>query len=325
MIFWSLGACQSTTQLSTAPLPVALLNESYSTVLQVDGGTNGLFDLSGGALPAGVVLSSDGEITGIPTQTGLFTFRVTYFYSYYYNDYNDSYDDYYYYDDSYYDDYYEYSDDDYYYDNSYDDSSYDDYYDYDSDYDDYSNDESYYATRYYNTSKILTLFVTENSTNPNCPGVNSSLGGMYVCGGNLTSTTLSADTALELDVNLFIMNGDQTLQPQSITFSVSFDETLFEPDTNALNSTALLEAATKNSGSTATFDTSTAGKITITVSTPNYFDVAGRFLTLRFISKTEITAGEYEFPIAIDAVTATADGTITLSQITSVNGALTVE
>ena len=58
-------------------LPDATLGEQYNYSLNVVGGNPPYnFSLSSGDLPGGVFLSSDGELSGIPNQTGTFNFII---------------------------------------------------------------------------------------------------------------------------------------------------------------------------------------------------------------------------------------------------------
>jgi Putative Ig domain len=62
----------------TTTLPKGYLRQPYQARLEADGGITPLrFEVSEGALPAGVVLQSDGLLTGTPTETGEFRFSVT--------------------------------------------------------------------------------------------------------------------------------------------------------------------------------------------------------------------------------------------------------
>ncbi|MBY0502798.1 MAG: Ig domain-containing protein [Bryobacteraceae bacterium] len=65
--------------ITTATLPIATMGQIYSGSLQATGGTGPYtFAIATGTLPAGLILSSTGAITGLATATGQFliTFRV---------------------------------------------------------------------------------------------------------------------------------------------------------------------------------------------------------------------------------------------------------
>ncbi|HWY52846.1 MAG TPA: Ig domain-containing protein [Terriglobales bacterium] len=62
----------------TTSLPKAYLRQHYETRLEAQGGITPLrWEVTEGALPAGIVLGADGVLSGIPTETGEFQFTVT--------------------------------------------------------------------------------------------------------------------------------------------------------------------------------------------------------------------------------------------------------
>ncbi len=63
--------------ISTAALPTARTNQTYSTVIAATGGRAPYsFTLTGGSLPAGVQLNADGSLTGKVSTDGIYTFIV---------------------------------------------------------------------------------------------------------------------------------------------------------------------------------------------------------------------------------------------------------
>lgn len=65
-------------QITTTSLPAGTVGISYSSSLTATGGTPGYtWAVTGGALPPGLVLSSAGAITGLPSSAGTFNFTVT--------------------------------------------------------------------------------------------------------------------------------------------------------------------------------------------------------------------------------------------------------
>ncbi|MGP8244755.1 MAG: beta strand repeat-containing protein [Bryobacteraceae bacterium] len=63
--------------VTTSPLPGAVVGTAYSTVFQVTGGVPGYqFSCTGGSLPGGLALYSDGVLAGTPTAYGQFSFTV---------------------------------------------------------------------------------------------------------------------------------------------------------------------------------------------------------------------------------------------------------
>lgn len=81
LVYSGIAATQTTPEpltIQTTGLPKAYLRQSYEARLEARGGTTPLkWELTGGSLPAGIVLRDDGELTGTPTETGDFPFTVT--------------------------------------------------------------------------------------------------------------------------------------------------------------------------------------------------------------------------------------------------------
>lgn len=67
-----------TLAIATSSLPAANIGVNYSTSIVATGGvTPYTFSVTGGALPAGLTLSSTGVISGTPTAAGSFSFTIT--------------------------------------------------------------------------------------------------------------------------------------------------------------------------------------------------------------------------------------------------------
>ena len=65
-------------KIKTAESPKGYLQRPYRFEIQADGGITPLkWTLTSGALPKGVILASDGLLSGVPTQTGEFSFSAT--------------------------------------------------------------------------------------------------------------------------------------------------------------------------------------------------------------------------------------------------------
>ncbi len=71
------GSSSSGLTITTASLPAATISQSYSGALEASGGaTPYTWSLTGGALPEGLSMTSDGQIGGTPTQLGSYTFQT---------------------------------------------------------------------------------------------------------------------------------------------------------------------------------------------------------------------------------------------------------
>jgi Putative Ig domain len=73
----SVAATTASVQIVSSSVPSGLVGSSYSTTLAATGGTTPYsWDISSGALPAGLTLSSAGTISGTPTGAGTFSITV---------------------------------------------------------------------------------------------------------------------------------------------------------------------------------------------------------------------------------------------------------
>jgi hypothetical protein len=75
----NIAVCASCSIITILPatLPAGSLGEPYTQGLSASGGTAPYtFSLSGGSLPPGLALSATGQVSGIPTSVGSFTFTV---------------------------------------------------------------------------------------------------------------------------------------------------------------------------------------------------------------------------------------------------------
>jgi large repetitive protein len=69
-------APKPTLQITTTGLPKATAGTSYSTTLSASGASGLTWTVTGGSLPAGVSLGSNGVLSGTPSGAGSFTFTV---------------------------------------------------------------------------------------------------------------------------------------------------------------------------------------------------------------------------------------------------------
>ena len=72
------GATGQPLVFRTSTLPKAYLRQPYQARLEADGGITPLkWEVSDGSLPAGIILQTDGVLTGTPMETGEFRFTAT--------------------------------------------------------------------------------------------------------------------------------------------------------------------------------------------------------------------------------------------------------
>lgn len=72
------GTIVTALAITTATLPVPALTQAYNQTIRTSGGTAPVtFAVTGGALPAGLALSTAGAVTGTPAASGAYSFNVT--------------------------------------------------------------------------------------------------------------------------------------------------------------------------------------------------------------------------------------------------------
>lgn len=245
--------------LHVATLTTAVVNEPYNFYLSAEDeswdwfdDSTMLFGVSGGYLPAGVALSSNGVLTGTPLEIGNFEFRITAYAI------DDDWGDWYYDDD-----------------------------------DDVTSDSEWY-----------TLFVTERSTNGDCPNPSSTgVTEAYICLGAPEEETLVEGESFTLDINYFIEHAKAVgYDIWQLDFSISYDPSLFAVDPDYLGSNSLRETATR-AGATVDFDTGTDGVVRIVLTGGHKsFHKSGRIIDLPFIALTDIPAGDYDFNLSVNGL-----------------------
>lgn len=174
-------------------------------------------------------------------------------------------------------------------------------------------------------SETYDLFVTEASTNGNCPSPdNESLNDTYYCLGDLTYDTLAAGTAIDLDMNLFVsFEYGEEYEFTALDFSVFYDPAQFEPIESELTSQILREAATRT-GAIVTFSEPAAGELRISVTvSENTLHKSGRLMDLPFQAVQNVPAGEYPFEIVFNAVT-TSNTEVALPSTYEIDGKVSV-
>ncbi len=153
-------------------------------------------------------------------------------------------------------------------------------------------------------SEWYTLFVTEKSTNDDCPSPNSTaVTESYICLGAPRVQNLAAGESFILDANYFVeYSKANSYDIWQMDFTIEYDPTLFTINSNDLGSVSLREAATR-SGATVDFITSTEGSVRVIISGVNKsFHKSGRILDLPFEALTDIPAGEHDFNLTVNSI-----------------------
>lgn len=175
-------------------------------------------------------------------------------------------------------------------------------------------------------SEWFTLFVTEASTNIDCPAPNDEgLEETYFCLGDISTETLAEGDSFTLDVNYYVnLWKAEDYNIHTINLSIIYDASLFTIESNRLNSTMLREAATR-AGTAISFDTSIPGELRVTLQgNSKSYHKPGRLIDIPFTALQNITAGEYDFQIIVNDLVP-KDSNKTLPAMTEIDGKLTVE
>ncbi len=191
----------------------------------------------------------------------------------------------------------------------------------------YSIDDGYSDDSVSTDSDTLEIFVTEASTNEDCPLPNDdTTTETYVCAGSGFLESLAEGESFDLDINYFVdFEQSFAYEINRISFSIVYDDSVFELDENELNSQILREAS-DSVNATVSFNNDTAGtlKVTVTTDDENSFRFSGRLLDIPFYAKSDIPAAEYAFDIAITKVTSNDDD-VELPENINIDGTVTVE
>lgn len=171
----------------------------------------------------------------------------------------------------------------------------------------------------------FTFFVTEASTNEDCPRPNDeTTTEIYLCLGDIEAGTVVMGDEFNLDVNYFV-NLDSAGDYDIITlsFTIVYDPAAFGIDSDSLTSSLLREAV--RADATVAFDSSTAGQLGIVISnSARPFTRAGRILDIPFSALLDLDQEEYPFTLTINAITPEQEET-TLPETLAIDGSLTVE
>lgn len=157
---------------------------------------------------------------------------------------------------------------------------------------DYECDDSNSCRYDYDDVQRYQFIVTEPSTNPDCPALDSTeVEGVTLCAGSITNTDgILAGETLDLDIT-YLLNSKNAVDYliTSLTFSITYDPTLFSIDPAVLTSELNREAASFTQP-TVSFVNETPGVLTITLTAKSgfLFEVSGRFMDIPLTALTDI-------------------------------------
>lgn len=175
-------------------------------------------------------------------------------------------------------------------------------------------------------SEWFTLFVTDASSNADCP-LPSSTGQteLYICAGTVTKEVLAAGDSFDLDLNFHVdPENSRNYLVSGFSFTISYDPTLFAFEANDL-STNTFSDLPKLYEASATFDDNKAGLLTITLTTGNEdWHQAGRLLNIPVQVLTDMPAGTTLFTVGEVSITTMEKSTATPT-FKGINGSITVE
>lgn len=158
----------------------------------------------------------------------------------------------------------------------------------------------------------FTLFVTEPSTNEECPSPDDEdVNEFYVCAGTLSESNVVVGDEIELDVNIFINRDDAgDFDFESFSFQINYDSRFLALDEDDLNSGLLREAATRNNASV-TFDNTTEGVLLVELEADKgHFVRGGRLMNLPFHVIVDMPEDTYEFSVTINELIGSKNATL---------------
>lgn len=156
-------------------------------------------------------------------------------------------------------------------------------------------------------SEWYTLFVTEPSTNNACPAPNDEFtSGIFLCAGSLNLENAATGDQFVLDINYFVNKAKaDNYDVTHLSFTITYDPSLFEPDPNHLTSLNLREAATR-AGSIVSFDANADGILSITIDgLDKTFHKSGRLLDITFNVLQDLEEDEFDFLLDIQDLSST--------------------
>lgn len=151
-------------------------------------------------------------------------------------------------------------------------------------------------------SQIFMLFVTESSSNVECPLPSALAGLSALCLGNIDKSSLAENETAILDINLFF---DDELRKTKIltdlTITLSYDPDFFEPDLNTFDSQWVREVLDV-AGATVDVDVPEAGILILNIrAAGNLLERSGRILDIPFVARGAIPPGDYGFEALIES------------------------
>lgn len=174
-------------------------------------------------------------------------------------------------------------------------------------------------------SEWYTFFVTEPSTNEDCPEPkNTSTTGVYLCLGDLSSTSVLADDEFSLDVNLFVQHSKASdYDIDYIDLSVTFDADKFYIDEADLTGNIAREALTRAEG-VVEFEIISESELRIRITKGSKsFHKSGRILDIPIFALADLVDDTYDFGITIHEVRSEHDD-VSLPTPYEVDGSLVV-
>ncbi|MCP5464183.1 MAG: putative Ig domain-containing protein [Deltaproteobacteria bacterium] len=151
----------------------------------------------------------------------------------------------------------------------------------------------------------FTLFVTEASSNAACPNPdNETSSEIFICAGSIETNDLEEGDELNVDINLHVqLSKAKKYDIEEIRFMISYDDSLFRVDENALNSLLLREAATRSEASVR-FETNVSGDIIVALTAQGEnFHKPGRIIDLPLVLiDTPEDGAEADFTVTILAI-----------------------
>lgn len=171
------------------------------------------------------------------------------------------------------------------------------------------------------------LFVTEASTNADCPlPSNVDVTELHLCLGTLTKTAVKIDEEVELDVNYYInlsQADSANHDVNQIAMTITYDATSFSLDDAKLNSQLLQEAATRTAA-TVTF-VNNPGELKVEMTAVDKpFLRPGRLMNIPFKAIKDLDQASYAFTLT-NPIYTPSDPDMILPATVAVDGSLTVE